>query len=253
MSDNQQPAFDGANLHAHSNVASSEVDKFNGHAQQWWDEFGPLKTLHQVNPVRINWIGQHVSLKGKRVLDVGCGGGLLTEALALYGALAEGVDMAPDSIAVAQAHAQVSQLDIQYHVSTAEDLVLTYPKTFDVVTCMEMLEHVPHPESVIASCAQLVKSGGYVFFSTLNRQPKALALGIVTAEYLLGWIPRGTHDYKTFIKPSELTQVARSCGLHPVDIKGIGYDPRHLLDKTKPPFRISDDVGVNYMMVFRKQ
>lgn len=232
-----------------SNVASSEIDKFSQHASSWWDEQGPLKTLHQVNPVRLNWIRQLVDLNHQKVVDIGCGGGILTEALARSGAQATGVDMALDSIEVARLHALSESLQIDYQVKTAEQLAAEQPAAFDVVTCMEMLEHVPEPASVIRSCAQLVKSGGLVFFSTLNRHPVAFALGIVAAEHILNWIPKGTHQYKTFIKPSELAQQARQVGLEVIDIKGIGYAPWR--DKVFP-FTISDDTRINYMMVARK-
>lgn len=232
-----------------NNIAPAEIEKFSQHANQWWDESGPLKTLHQVNPVRLAWITQFVDLNDKIALDVGCGGGILTEALARAGAHATGVDMATESIEVARLHAVSENLVIDYRIETAEVAALAHPQAFDVLTCMEMLEHVPDPASVIKSSAAMVKSGGWVFFSTLNRHPKAFALGIVAAEYLLNWIPKGTHDYKTFIKPSELAQQARLSGLEVVAVSGIGYRP--FSDKTAP-FVVSNDTDINYMMACRK-
>lgn len=231
-----------------TNVTPAEIEKFSQHASQWWDVEGPLKTLHQVNPVRLAWIESFVALQGIEALDVGCGGGILTEALARSGALATGLDMATDSIEVARLHAGSENLCIDYRVETAEALA-SESRQFDVVTCMEMLEHVPDPASVIKSCAGMVKSGGWVFFSTLNRHPKAFVLGVVAAEYLLNWIPKGTHDYKTFIKPSELARQARLNGLEVVAVSGIGYRP---FGGSAEPFVLSDDASINYMMACRK-
>ncbi|TDR30806.1 bifunctional 2-polyprenyl-6-hydroxyphenol methylase/3-demethylubiquinol 3-O-methyltransferase UbiG [Hydromonas duriensis] len=231
------------------NITPAEIEKFSQHAQQWWDENGPLKTLHQVNPVRLAWISEHINLQQARVIDVGCGGGILTEALARAGAHATGLDMAADSIEIAKLHALAHHLPITYHVNTAEQMAEEAAHTFDAVTCMEMLEHVPDPASVIQACAKMVKTGGTVFFSTLNRHPKALALGIVAAEYLLNWIPKGTHQYKTFIKPSELAQYARLAGLEVIDVRGIAYHPWR--DK-QAPFVTTHDTDVNYMMACRK-
>ena len=231
------------------NVTPAEIDKFSQHAQQWWDEQGPLKTLHQVNPVRLAWIMQHTPLVGVSLIDVGCGGGILSEALATQGADVMGLDMASDSIEVARLHAMDRNLNIDYRVDTAESMAQQKTCAFDVVTCMEMLEHVPDSQSVVNSCAAMVKSGGLVFFSTLNRHPKAFLLGIVAAEYVLNWIPKGTHHYKTFIKPSELAGHARAAGLEVIEMKGIAYQPWL---NSSTPFVISDDTDVNYMMVCRK-
>lgn len=236
-------------MNDNTNVEPAEIDKFSQHAQQWWDVQGPLKTLHQVNPVRVDWISQFTPLKDVRLVDVGCGGGILSEALANQGARVVGVDMAGDSIEVARKHAQMGGLDIDYKISTAETLADSERSAFDVVVCMEMLEHVPSPESVIKSCAEMAKVGGKVFFSTLNRHPKAFALSIVAAEYLLNWIPKGTHSYKTFIKPSELAEHARRHGLEVVAVAGIGYAP--WADKAAP-FVLSENTDVNYMMVCEK-
>lgn len=232
-----------------TNVEQAEIEKFAQHANQWWDAQGPLKTLHQVNPVRVDWISNYASLDNARLVDVGCGGGILSEALAKKGARVVGVDMAQESIEVAKRHAIECNLEIDYRVSTAETQAEDESCGFDVVVCMEMLEHVPDSESVIKSCAALVKSGGKVFFSTLNRHPKAFALSIVAAEYILNWIPKGTHSYKTFIKPSELAEKARRYGLNVVAISGIGYAPWQ--DKSAP-FVLSENTDVNYMMVCEK-
>ena len=232
-----------------TNVTASEIDTFSQHASQWWDELGPLKTLHQVNPVRLAWIDGHIDLQSQKIADIGCGGGILTEALANAGAQATGVDMAADSIEVARMHAIENNLVIDYQITTAEQLAAAAPASFDAITCMEMLEHVPDPASVIKSCAALVKPGGYVFFSTLNRHPKAFLLGILGAEYLLGWIPKGTHQYKTFIKPAELAVIARAHGLAVLYVKGIGYQPWR---RSEQPFSISTDTDVNYMMACQK-
>lgn len=232
------------------NVMPAEIEKFSQHAQQWWDAQGPLKTLHQVNPVRLAWVMQHANLMGATVIDVGCGGGILSEALARQGGQVVGLDMAVDSIEVARLHAAENDLSVEYVVDTVESMAQQKPEAFDVVTCMEMLEHVPDPVSVINSCAALVKSDGLVFFSTLNRHPKAFLLGVVAAEYVLNWIPKGTHDYKTFIKPSELARYARAAGLEVLEVKGIAYQP---LRDQSTPFVLSDDADVNYMMVCRKQ
>ena len=232
------------------NVDSQEIAKFEAIASHWWDPHGDFKPLHLMNPLRLEWISDHCEgLFGKQVLDVGCGGGILSESMAKQGAQVLGVDMGHEPLQVARLHALEQNVKLDYQRITVEELAEQRPASFDVVTCMEMLEHVPEPASVIHSCAQLVKSGGLVFFSTLNRHPVAFALGIVAAEHILNWIPKGTHQYKTFIKPSELAQQARQAGLEVIDIKGIGYAPWR--DKVFP-FTISDDTRINYMMVARK-
>ena len=246
-SDSRSNAANQANNH---NVLDSEIQKFSQHAANWWDENGPLKTLHQVNPVRMDWIQQHVELTNKKVLDVGCGGGILTEALAKAGADAVGVDMAEQSVQIARAHAHENLLSIEYCVQTAEQLALERPAAFDVIACMEMLEHVPDPAAVIQACAQLLKPQGLAFFSTLNRHPLAFGLGIVAAEYVLNWIPKGTHQYSTFIKPSELAGFVRQAGFDVLAISGIGYQP---FGGSKPPFKLTQNTDVNYMILARKR
>ncbi len=232
-----------------TNVNSAEIEKFSQHASEWWNEQGPLKTLHQINPTRVQWIAQQVSLTGARTLDIGCGGGILSEALAREGAQVTALDMAEDAIEVARAHAKAHQLNIDYHAVTAEAWAEQHPESYQVITCMELLEHVPDPASIIHASAQMLAPGGMVFYSTINRNPKAWALTIGAAEYLLKWIPRGTHQYDTFIKPSELSAMARQSGLELVSLAGVGYQPW----KSKEyPFVQTQDTSVNYMMACRK-
>jgi len=216
-------------------------------AERWWDTQGEFKTLHDINPLRLEFIQRYASLKGLRVVDVGCGGGILTEALARQGADATGIDLSEDLIDVADLHALESGIAVHYQKISAEELASEQPEGFDHVTCMEMLEHVPNPGSIINACASLVKPGGMVFFSTLNRKPKAFILGILAAEHLLNMLPKGTHDYKTFIKPSELCQSARTCGLALQGMVGIEYNPF-----TKQ-FSLSKDIDVNYIAAFRRE
>lgn len=228
------------------NVHEHEIHKFGSQAERWWDPNGEFKTLHQVNPLRLDFISRHAGLQGKRVVDVGCGGGILTEGLSRYGADALGIDLSNDLIDMADLHGLESGVKAHYRVISAEELALESVEGFDHVTCMEMLEHVPDPASVIRSCATLVKPGGMVFFSTLNRVPKAYLLAIVAAEYLMKMVPQGTHDYKTFIKPAELGQMAREAGLDLVDMAGISYNP------FSKSFSLSQDIDVNYLMAFTK-
>ena len=232
-----------------NNVNAAEIEKFSQHASEWWNEQGPLKTLHQINPTRVQWIAQYAQLAGAKTLDIGWGGGILSEALAREGALVTALDMAEDSIDIAREHAKISQLEIDYQAVTAEAWAEAHPESYDVITCMELLEHVPDPASVIHASAQLLAPGGMVFYSTINRNPKAWALTIAAAEYLLKWIPKGTHQYDTFIKPSELSAMARQSGLEVVALAGVGYQPW----KSKEyPFVPTKDTSVNYMMACRK-
>ncbi|MDV7213763.1 bifunctional 2-polyprenyl-6-hydroxyphenol methylase/3-demethylubiquinol 3-O-methyltransferase UbiG [Azotobacter beijerinckii] len=225
-----------------SNVDHAEIAKFEALAHRWWDRESEFKPLHEINPLRVNWIEEHVRLAGKKVLDVGCGGGILSEAMALRGASVTAIDMGEAPLAVARLHQLESGVEVDYRQSTVEALAAEMPGQFDVVTCLEMLEHVPDPASVIHACHTLVKPGGQVFFSTINRNPKAYLLAIVGAEYLLKLLPRGTHDFKKFIRPSELGAWCRASGLAVEDIVGLTYNPlsRH--------YKLGTDVDVNYMI-----
>ncbi|OHC11270.1 MAG: bifunctional 3-demethylubiquinol 3-O-methyltransferase/2-polyprenyl-6-hydroxyphenol methylase [Pseudomonadales bacterium GWC1_66_9] len=225
-----------------SNVDHAEIAKFEALAHRWWDRESEFKPLHEINPLRVNWIEEHVRLAGKKVLDVGCGGGILSEAMALRGATVTAIDMGEAPLAVARLHQLESGVEVDYRQSTVEALAAEMPGQFDVVTCLEMLEHVPDPASVIHACHTLVKPGGQAFFSTINRNPKAYLLAIVGAEYLLKLLPRGTHDFKKFIRPSELGAWCRASGLAVEDIVGLTYNPltRH--------YKLGTDVDVNYMI-----
>jgi 2-polyprenyl-6-hydroxyphenyl methylase / 3-demethylubiquinone-9 3-methyltransferase len=232
---------------SNDNVHPDEINKFGSMAERWWDEQGEFKTLHDINPLRLEFIQRYAALEGQRYVDVGCGGGILTEALARSGADATGIDLSEDLIDVADLHGLESGINVHYQKTSAEDLANQQPENFDHVTCMEMLEHVPNPGSIINACATLVKPGGMVFFSTLNRKPKAYVLAIVAAEQLLKMLPKGTHNYKTFIKPSELCQSARTCGLTLQGMVGIEYNPF-----TKR-FSLSKDMDVNYIAAFKRE
>lgn len=225
-----------------SNVDHAEIAKFEALAHRWWDRESEFKPLHEINPLRVNWIDERVGLAGKRVLDVGCGGGILSESMALRGATVTAIDMGEAPLAVARLHQLESGVAVDYRQSTAEQLATEMPGQFDVVTCLEMLEHVPDPASVIQACQRLVKPGGQVFFSTINRNPKAWLLAIVGAEYVLKMLPRGTHDFKKFIRPSELGAWSREAGLAVKDIVGLTYNP---LSRT---YKLGSDVDVNYML-----
>ncbi|MEO1962886.1 MAG: bifunctional 2-polyprenyl-6-hydroxyphenol methylase/3-demethylubiquinol 3-O-methyltransferase UbiG [Cycloclasticus sp.] len=229
-----------------NNVDINEVEKFSAMASHWWDPEGDFKTLHQINPLRLNLVDKMVSLSGKDVLDVGCGGGILSEAMAVKGANVTGVDLGKELLDVADLHSLDSGVSVNYQLISVEELAEQKPNAFDCVTCMEMLEHVPDPVSIIEACAALVKPNGYVFLSTLNRNPKSYLLSIVGAEYILGMLPKGTHDYANFIKPSELALWARQAGLELVDSHGIEYNP---ISKS---FSMGSDISVNYICVFKK-
>jgi 2-polyprenyl-6-hydroxyphenyl methylase/3-demethylubiquinone-9 3-methyltransferase len=226
-----------------TNVDSTEIARYDAFAARWWDPQGEMAALHVINPPRAAYIEQAAGgLRGKRAVDVGCGGGLLSEALAARGARVLGIDLAEEALAAARAHAAESKLEIEYRAIAAEALAQESPSAFELVTCLEMLEHVPDPPSVVAACARLAQPGATVVFSTLNRNPKAYALAILAAEYALNLVPRGTHDYAKFIRPSELDGWARAAGLETVDVRGIAYNP--LLKHA----RLTGDVGVNYLM-----
>lgn len=228
------------------NVHLHEIHKFGSMAERWWDLNGEFKTLHDINPLRVKFILSYAELAGKRVVDVGCGGGILTEGLAKEGADAMGIDLSEELIDVADLHGLESGVSAHYEKISAEALAERQPESFDHVTCMEMLEHVPEPGAIIKACAELVKPGGMVFFSTLNRRPKAYLLAIVAAEHLLKMLPKGTHDFKAFIKPSELCQSARNAGLELHGMVGIEYNPF-----TKR-FSLGKDIDVNYIAAFKR-
>ncbi len=225
-----------------SNQDPAELAKFSALAHRWWDPHSEFKPLHDINPLRLEWIDASVGLQGKRVLDVGCGGGILAEAMARQGAHVTGIDLAEKSLSVAQLHLLESGLQVDYRLVSAEAMAAEYPASFDVVTCMELLEHVPDPASTIKACATLLKPGGHVFFSTLNRNLKSYVMAIIGAEYILKLLPRGTHDYGRFIKPSELARLARSAGLQVNAFKGMSYHP---LLKT---YTLGQDTSVNYLV-----
>jgi 2-polyprenyl-6-hydroxyphenyl methylase / 3-demethylubiquinone-9 3-methyltransferase len=228
------------------NVDQAELRKFGDLAARWWDPHGPMRPLHEINPVRLEWIEKLAPLGGRTVLDVGCGGGLLAEAMAQRGARVTGIDLAGKPLRVAQLHAMESGANVQYREASAEAIAGEQPAAFDVVTCMEMLEHVPQPTSVVAACATLVKPGGTVFFSTINRNLKSFALAIVGAEYVLNLLPRGTHEYAKFIRPSELITDARRAGLDLEDITGMQYNP---FSKSAT---LGSDTDVNYLVACRR-
>jgi 2-polyprenyl-6-hydroxyphenyl methylase/3-demethylubiquinone-9 3-methyltransferase len=230
-------------MSGHGNVDPAEIDKFQAIASRWWDRESEFRPLHELNPLRVDYIERQAQgLEGKTVVDIGCGGGILAEALARRGARVTGIDMAELSLKVARLHLHESGLDIDYRLSTAEAFAEANPARFDIVTCLEMLEHVPDPGSVIDAAARLLKPGGLMFLSTINRNPKSFALGILAAEYLLGMLPRGTHEYRKFIKPSELAAGLRANGLRLRDLSGVSYSP---LTRN---YRLSRDIDVNYML-----
>jgi 2-polyprenyl-6-hydroxyphenyl methylase / 3-demethylubiquinone-9 3-methyltransferase len=228
------------------NVDHAELEKFSALASRWWDPQSEFKPLHQINPLRLDWINGLAQLPGKRVVDVGCGGGILSESMARLGATVKGIDLADKPLKVAQLHGLESGVQVDYEAISAEDLAAREPATFDVVTCMEMLEHVPNPAATISACAAMTKPGGWLFFSTLNRNPKSFLFAIVGAEYVLRLLPRGTHEYAKFIKPSELADAARDAGLDLEELIGMTYNPF-----TKV-YALGRDTDVNYLMAFRK-
>ncbi len=235
-------------MNAPLNVDAAEVAKFSELAHRWWDLESEFKPLHQINPLRLAWIQESVPLKGKRVVDVGCGGGILSDAMARCGADVLGIDMSGKALGVAQLHALEAQTaGVTYREVNAEALADDMPGQFDVVTCMEMLEHVPNPASVVRACAKLVKPGGWVFFSTINRHPKAFMLAIVGAEYVLGMLPKGTHEFAKFIKPSELASYCRESGLDVQGMHGMAHNP------LTGRYWLNADTGVNYMVGTRRQ
>ena len=233
-------------MNSTSNVDPIEVAKFSEAAHRWWDPDSEFRPLHQLNPLRLQWINELAGLRGSQVLDVGCGGGLLSEGMAKQGANVLGIDLARAALRVAQLHAMEGNVaDVQYREIAVEDLARERPAAFDLVTCMEMLEHVPDPVSVVKACASLVKPGGWVFFSTINRNAKAFALAIVAAEYVMRLLEPGTHEYAKLIRPSELTHWARQAGLEPVALSGVQYNP------ITQRFSLDTNCDVNYMLACR--
>jgi 2-polyprenyl-6-hydroxyphenyl methylase/3-demethylubiquinone-9 3-methyltransferase len=228
------------------NVDLSELEKFSALASKWWDPNSEFRPLHQINPLRLDWIDGICPLAGKTVIDVGCGGGILAEAMARKGAQVKGIDLAEKSIGVARLHGLESGVTVDYEVIATETIADREPEQYDLVTCMEMLEHVPDPASVVAACSRLTKPGGTVVFSTLNRNPKSFLFAIIGAEYILKMLPKGTHEYAKFIKPSELASYARAAGLELRQLIGMTYNP---LTKV---YALNRDTDVNYIMAFTK-
>ena len=230
-----------------ANADQLELDKFSQLAHRWWDPNSEFKPLHDINPLRLEWLDRLAGgIQDKRVVDVGCGGGILAESMAQKGAMVTGIDLSEKALKVARLHQLESGVQVDYRLIAAEALAEEQAEQFDVVTCMEMLEHVPDPASVMAACARMAKPGGWVFFSTLNRNPKSYLLAIIGAEYVLNMLPKGTHDWSKFIKPHELASFARSAGLEPVELLGMTYNPF-----TKA-YRLERDTDVNYLMACRR-
>ena len=231
---------------AKRNIDPGELAKFDSLASRWWDTDGDFRSLHEINPLRLDWIRQHAQLEGCQALDIGCGGGILAESMAAAKAIVTGIDMAEGPLAVARLHQLESGAKVDYQKATAEEMASTQAGKYDVVTCLEMLEHVPDPSQVIRSCAELVKPGGHVFFSTISRNPKSFLFAIIGAEYILKLLPGGTHEYAKFIRPSELEAWARQAGLNLVESIGMHYNPL-----TKE-YSLGSNLDVNYLMYFRR-
>jgi 2-polyprenyl-6-hydroxyphenyl methylase/3-demethylubiquinone-9 3-methyltransferase len=220
------------------NADPAELEKFSRLAARWWDPEGEFRPLHDINPLRLEWIGSHAPLAGRDVLDVGCGGGILTESMARRGARVTGIDLSEKALRVAESHLHESKLEVRYEKSSVED----YAGAFDVVTCMELLEHVPDPASMVSACARLVRPGGHAFFSTINRNPKSYLFAVIGAEYVLRLLPKGTHDYQRFVKPSELARWCRAAGLRSEELIGMTYNP------FSRRYSLGRDCDVNYLL-----
>jgi len=228
------------------NADPAELEKFSKLAHRWWDPQGEFRPLHEINPLRLEWIDRAAGLAGKKVLDVGCGGGILAEAMARRGAGVTGIDLGEKGLRVAELHLLESNLNITYEKISAEDYAAAHAGEFDVVTCMELLEHVPEPATMVAACARLARPGGFVFFSTINRNPKSYLFAVIGAEYVLKLLPRGTHDYLRFIKPSELSRWSRASGLAPEELIGMTYNP------FTQRYSLGRDCDVNYLLCCRR-
>jgi 2-polyprenyl-6-hydroxyphenyl methylase/3-demethylubiquinone-9 3-methyltransferase len=224
------------------NVDPAEVEKFSKLAHRWWDPEGEFRPLHDINPLRLEWIARHADLEEAAVLDIGCGGGILAEAMARRGARVTGIDLSEKALRVAELHLHESGLSVRYERAAVEEYAGLHAGEFDLVTCMELLEHVPEPASMVAACARLVRPGGQVFFSTINRNPKSYLFAVIGAEYVLGLLPKGTHDYMRFIKPSELSRWSRAAGLRPDELVGMSYNP------ITRRYRLGRDCDVNYFL-----
>ena len=224
------------------NADPAELEKFSQLASRWWDPLGEFRPLHEINPLRLDWIDSRAPIAGKRVLDVGCGGGILAEAMAGRGARVTGIDLSEKSLRVAELHLLQSKAQVTYEQVSTDAYAERHAGEFDVVTCMELLEHVPEPATMVAACAKLVRPGGHVFFSTINRNPKSYLFAVIGAEYILRLLPRGTHDYQRFIKPSELSRFARDAGLRMAELIGMTYNP------LSRQYRLGRDCDVNYLL-----
>lgn len=235
-----------APLQQSTNADPSEVRKFSDLAHRWWDPNSEFKPLHDINPLRLNWIDQAIGLNGKKVIDIGCGGGILSESMAAKGAQVTGIDLSDKALSVAKLHLLESGQTVDYRHIAAETMAAEHPAGFDTVTCLEMLEHVPDPAQTVQACATLAKPGGDVFLSTINRNPKAYLLAVIGAEYILNMLPKGTHDYAKFIKPAELVRMARDAGLDLVSMIGMSYNP---LTKV---YSLGNDTSVNYLIHLRR-
>ena len=229
-----------------NNVSDDELNKFDAIAKRWWDTKGPMKPLHQLNPLRTDYINEHANLVNQRILDIGCGGGILSEAMARAGGMVTGIDRSAAALDAAKQHASEAKINLDYLESTAEEYAKNHPERFDIITCLEMLEHVPNPSAVVSACEKMLKPGGHVFFSTLNRHPKAFLLGIIGAEYVLNLVPKGTHEYAKFIRPSELNDFAEDAHLKLKDMRGIHYNP------LTQRFSFGQNVDVNYIACYKK-
>ncbi len=224
------------------NADPAELEKFGKLAHRWWDPEGEFRPLHDINPLRLDWIDRHAGLAGKKVLDVGCGGGILAESMAARGAEVTGIDLSEKALRVAELHLLESRAKVRYELAAVDAYAAAHPGAFDIVTCMELLEHVPDPAAMVRACAQLVRPGGQAFFSTLNRNPKSYLFAVLGAEYVLGLLPRGTHDYQRFIKPSELARSCRAAGIRVEEMTGMTYHP------VRKEYRLGRDCDVNYLL-----